>query len=67
MQLIDVHKPGDGPLPQQVSYVYPDAKGPIPVEDMQATVFRQKFLNYIATRLNRFFTATPIQETYYVE
>ena len=67
VQLVDVHKPGEGPLPQQVSYVYPDAKGPIPVEDMQPMEFRQKFLTFITTRLGRFFTATPIRETYYVE
>ena len=67
VQLVDVRKPSEAPLPQQVSYVYPDAKGPIPVEDMQPMEFRQKFLDFITTRLGRFFTATPIRETYYVE
>ena len=67
VQLVDVHKPEETPLPRQFSCIYPDAKGPIPIDDMQPGEFRQQFLGYVALRLGRFFTATPIRESYYVE
>ncbi len=67
VQLVDVHKPDETPLPRQFSCVYPDAKGPIPIDDMQPGEFRQQFLGYVALRLGRFFTATPIADSYYVE
>ena len=67
VQLVNVRKPEETPLPRQFSCIYPDAKGPIPVDDMQPAEFRQQFLGYVALRLGRFFTATPIRESYYVE
>jgi hypothetical protein len=67
VQLVDVHKPEETPLPRQFSCIYPDAKGPIPIDDMQPGEFRQQFLGYLALRLGRFFTATPIADSYYVE
>ena len=67
VQVVDVSKPDESPLPKQVSFVYPDARGPIPVEDMQPMEFRQKFLGYLAWRLARNWTAVPIRETYYSE
>lgn len=65
VQVVDVHKPTESPLPKQVSFVYPDARGPIPVDDMPQMEFRQKFLGYLAWRLARNWTAVPIRETYY--
>jgi hypothetical protein len=65
VQLVDVHKPEDAPLPKQVSFVYPDAKGPIPIDDMQPMEFREKFLTFLTTKLARNWTAIPIRDTYY--
>ena len=65
VNLVDVHKPEDAPLPKQVSFVYPDAKGPIPIDDMQPAEFREKFINFLTTRLARNWTAIPIRDTYY--
>ena len=65
VQVVDVRKPQESPLPKQVSFVYPDARGPIPVDDMRPMEFRQKFLGYLAWRLARNWTAVPIRETYY--
>ena len=65
VQVVDVNKPEESPLPKPVSFVYPDARGPIPVEDMQPMEFRQKFLGYVSWRLARNWTAVPIRETYY--
>jgi len=65
VHLVDVHKPEDAPLPKQISFVYPDTRGPVPVEDMQPAEFRQKFLGYLAWRLGRNWTAIPIRESYY--
>ncbi len=65
VQVVDVHKPSESPLPKQVSFVYPDAKGPIPIDDMQPMEFREKFLDFVATRLARNWTAIPIRDTYY--
>ncbi len=65
VQVVDVRKPSESPLPKQVSFDYPQARGPIPVDDMPAMEFRQKFLGYLAWRLARNWTAVPIRETYY--
>ena len=65
VQVVDVHKPDESPLPRQVSFVYPEARGPVPVDDMQPAEFRQKFLGFLAWRLARNWTAVPIRETYY--
>ena len=65
VHMVDVNKPDESPLPKLISFVYPDARGPIPVEDMQPMEFRQKFLGYLAWRLARNWTAVPIRETYY--
>jgi hypothetical protein len=67
VQLVDVHKPTESPLPKQVSFIYPDAKGPIPIDDMPPNEFREKFLTFMATRLARNWTAIPIPDTYYDE
>ena len=64
VQVVDVRKPSESPLPKQVSFVYPD-RGPIQVDDMPPMEFRQKFLGYLAWRLARNWTAVPIRETYY--
>jgi hypothetical protein len=65
VHLVDVHRPEESPLPRQLSFVYPDARGPIPVEDMQPMEFRQKFLGFLAWKLAWNWTAVPIRETYY--
>jgi hypothetical protein len=65
VQMVDIHNPEESPLPQQISFIYPDARGPIPTDDMQPMEFRQKFISYLAWRLARNWTAVPIRETYY--
>jgi hypothetical protein len=67
VHLVDVHKPEEAPLPKQASFVYPDTRGPIPIDEMQPMEFRQKFLGYLAWRLGRNWTAIPIRESYYEE
>ncbi|HVS36395.1 MAG TPA: hypothetical protein VMS17_12585 [Gemmataceae bacterium] len=65
VQVVDVHQADDSPLPKQISFTYPDARGPMSVDEMPAAQFRQKFLGYLAWRLARNWTAVPIRETYY--
>ena len=65
VHLVDVHKPEEAPLPRQISFVYPDTRGPIPIDDMQPMEFRQKLLGYLSWRLGRNWTAIPIRESYY--
>jgi hypothetical protein len=67
VQLIDVNKPDESVGPRQFSCTYPDAKGPLPVEDAPAGEFRQAFLGHVAKKLAWCFTASPIREQYYVE
>ncbi len=67
VSLVDVNHPDESPLPKPVHYTYPEARGPIPTDDMEPMEFRQKFLSFVAWRLGRFWTAVPIRETYYEE
>jgi hypothetical protein len=67
VQLIDVNKPDESTDAKQFTVTYPDAKGPLPVEDSTEGVFRQAFLGYVAKKLAWCFTGSPIQEHYWVE
>jgi hypothetical protein len=63
VSLVDVNRPDD-PLPQQ-NYVctFPsEARGPVPVTDIEMVQFRQSFLSYVARQLSWYFSKYPREE-----
>jgi hypothetical protein len=60
--LVNVDKPDESAGPHQFSCTYPQARGPVPVDDSQPLEFRQKFLGFVAKRLTRLFTSSSMHE-----
>jgi hypothetical protein len=68
VSVVDVHRQDEPQERREFSCVYPsEARGEIPVGDVNLMEFRQAFLTYVAKRLSWFFSPYPKRESYFVE
>lgn len=66
--LYDVHKPDEDPVKQPFQKDFPTgSKGPIPIDDMSVSTFRQSFLDYLTKQLAWFFTEHSMSQEFSCE
>jgi hypothetical protein len=63
VKLFDLSNPDDYPREQFYHCQYPNARGPVPVDDKNAREFYLEFTAHVVKHLSWYFTAHPISET----
>lgn len=63
--VVDINKPDDDPIMKTFTGTYPsDSKGPVPIDDRNATEFRQAFLESIGRQLSWYFVSHPTRDLF---
>lgn len=64
LDVVDVHRAGDGPIYHEVYTCEYPRIAEIPATDSDSEQFRQRFLSVIAKQLSWRFTAHPVEDDY---
>ena len=68
VSLVDVNRPDETPMQEDYVCVFPsEARGPVPVYDIQPVQFRQAFLSHVARQLSWYFSKYPREEQRIIE